>query len=201
VPGVWSQPSLLDGVVEDPTAGAFEPERVELDSSSWVDLVPGWLRGADHALVDLLDSLAWRGGERIVFHQRHVEPRLSAGYADPGDHPVTALLRSALQDHYGRPFHEVFCNLYRDGDDAVAWHRDRIHRHDTEPLVAILTLGATRTFSLRPHGGGSSLRLRPAAGDVLVMGGACQHDWEHAVLRTRRPVGPRVSVTMRTVSE
>ena len=105
-----------------------------------------------------------------------------------------------MEEHYRRPFRDVFCNLYRDGDDAVAWHRDRIRRRDTEPLVAILTLGATRTFSLRPHGGGPAVRLRPAAGDVVVMGGASQHDWEHAVLRTRRPVGPRISVTLRSLA-
>ncbi len=197
---MWSQPTLLDGVVDEPTAGAFRPERTDLDGTSWVDLSRGWLRGADHALDDLLRTLRWRGGERIVFHQRHVEPRLSAGYQDPRAHPVTTMLQAALEAHYDRPFRDVFCNLYRDGDDAVAWHRDRIHRRDTEPLVAILSLGATRTFSLRPHGGGPSTRLRPAAGDVLVMGGASQHDWEHAVLRTKRPVGPRLSVTIRSLA-
>ncbi len=197
---MWSQPTLLDGIVDEPTAAAFRPERTELDATSWVDLCSGWLAGADHALDDLLHNLVWRGGERIVFHQRFVEPRLSAGYEDPRDHPVTAMLQAALEAHYQRPFHEVFCNQYRDGDDAVAWHRDRIHRRDSLPLVAILTLGATRTFSLRPHGGGPSVRFRPAAGDVLVMGGASQQDWEHAVLRTRRPVGPRVSVTIRSLT-
>ncbi|MEM8902061.1 MAG: alpha-ketoglutarate-dependent dioxygenase AlkB [Actinomycetota bacterium] len=197
---MWSQPTLLDGVVDVAEAGPFAPERIELDGTSWVELHRGWLRGADHALADLLSNLSWYGGERVVYHQRFVEPRLSAGFHDPGRHPVTASMAEALADRYDRPFHDVFCNQYRDGDDAVAWHRDRIHRRDAEPLVAILTLGATRTFSLRPHGGGPSVRLRPASGDLLVMGGACQHDWEHAVLRTRRPVGVRVSVTLRSIA-
>lgn len=196
---MWSQPQLLDATVTEPTPGPFDPARVELDDRSWVDVAERWLQGADHALAGLLDELDWFQGTRVVHHQRHVEPRLSAGWNDPGRHPVSAAMAAALTERYGRRFDGVFCNLYRDGQDAVAWHRDRIHRRDPEPLVAVLTLGATRTFSLRPYGGGRSIRLRPAAGDLLVMGGRSQHDWEHAVLRTRRAVGPRVSVTVRAV--
>ncbi|MEM9034028.1 MAG: alpha-ketoglutarate-dependent dioxygenase AlkB [Actinomycetota bacterium] len=197
---MWSQPTLLDGGLDAPRARRFEPERLLLDERSWVDLAPGWLEGADHAFAELAADLPWFTGERVVYHQRHVEPRRSAGWDDPGEHPLSTAMRDALEARYGRRFHVVFCNLYRDGDDAVAWHRDRIHRSDPEPLVAILTLGATRTFSLRPLGGGSSTRLRPASGDLLVMGGRSQHEWEHAVLRTRRPVGPRISVTLRAVA-
>ena len=51
-------------------------------------------------------------------------------------------------------------------------------------MVAIVSLGATRTFGLRPRGGGASLRLPQVHGDLLVMGGSCQRTWEHAVPKT-----------------
>jgi alkylated DNA repair dioxygenase AlkB len=65
------------------------------------------------------------------------------------------------------------------------------------PLPCV-SLGARRKFQLRPRGGGRIvLTLEPGAGDLVVMGGACQHDWEHCVPKTAKPVGPRMSVTIR----
>ena len=64
-------------------------------------------------------------------------------------------------------------------------------------MVAIVSLGATRVFALRPRGGGRSLRLPHSHGDLLVMGGSCQRTWEHAVPKTTRPTGPRISIQFR----
>jgi alkylated DNA repair dioxygenase AlkB len=102
----------------------------------------------------------------------------------------------------------VLANLYRDGNDSVAWHGDNIGRSRTEDtMVAIVGLGATRVFALRPRGGGPSpepgsrrhrtLRLRHNHGDLLVMGGACQRTWEHSIPKTARPTGPRISIQFR----
>ncbi|MDQ2797291.1 MAG: alpha-ketoglutarate-dependent dioxygenase AlkB, partial [Actinomycetota bacterium] len=88
--------------------------------------------------------------------------------------------------------------LYRDGRDSVAWHGDRIGRgstHDT--MVAIIILGAPRALALRPAGGGTSRRYELGHGDLVVMGGSCQRTWEHAVPKTARTVGPRISVQFR----
>jgi alkylated DNA repair dioxygenase AlkB len=121
---------------------------------------------------------------------------------DPLPDPVLESCRDSLSDRYsaasGGPFATVGLALYRDGDDGVAWHGDRIGRgstHDT--VVAILSLGCARRFLLRPRGGGPSLRYDLHRGDLLVMGGSCQRTWEHCVPKTRRPVGPRMSVQFR----
>ena len=88
--------------------------------------------------------------------------------------------------------------LYRDGNDSVSWHGDKIGSSCTEDtMVAIVSLGATRVFALRPHGGGKSLRIQHHHGDLLVMGGSCQRTWEHAIPKTTRPVGPRISIQFR----
>jgi alkylated DNA repair dioxygenase AlkB len=88
------------------------------------------------------------------------------------------------------------CNYYRDGRDSVAWHADRELRELTDTRVAILTLGACRPFLLRPKGGGKSRDLAPGAGDLLVMGGACQMRWEHSIPKSKY-AGPRVSCSWR----
>jgi alkylated DNA repair dioxygenase AlkB len=88
--------------------------------------------------------------------------------------------------------------LYRSGRDSVAWHGDTIGRSaHTDTIVAIVSFGAPRPLLLRPRGGGESLRFPVGHGDLIVMGGSCQRTWEHAIPKTTRPVGPRVSVQFR----
>ena len=87
---------------------------------------------------------------------------------------------------------------YRDGSDSVAWHGDNIKGgHPLNTVVAIVSFGAERALNLRPCGGGESLRVPMAHGDLVVMGGSTQRTWEHAVLKTTRRVGPRFSVQFR----
>jgi alkylated DNA repair dioxygenase AlkB len=64
-------------------------------------------------------------------------------------------------------------------------------------MVAILSVGSARTLALRPRGGGASLRFPLGHGDLVVMGGSCQRTWEHAIPKTAKAVGPRVSIQFR----
>ena len=64
-------------------------------------------------------------------------------------------------------------------------------------MVAILSLGAPRRLSLRPRDGGETLGFVVGHGDLLVMGGSCQRTWDHAILKTAKPTGPRISVQFR----
>lgn len=192
------QASLLTygdpGVADDV---AFE--RVDLDATSWVDVARGFLRGADDVLAELGDAVPWRTGRRRMYDREVDDPRLMhwrrAGAADP--HPALAAARTAIEARYDVRLGGIGLNYYRDGRDSVAFHRDRELRDPSRTLVAIVTLGAQRPFRIRPFGGGSSVDLSPASGDLLVMGGRCQRDWEHAVPKTTRPVGPRISASWR----
>ena len=116
--------------------------------------------------------------------------------------PILAEARDMLSEHYRHLLGERLCTAglcyYRDGRDSVAWHGDTIGRGRTEDtIVAILSIGAPRALLLRPRGGGPSLRHLLGHGDLLVMGGSCQRSWEHAVPKTTRPVGPRISIQFR----
>ena len=131
-------------------------------------------------------------------------PRLLSFYGedDPLPDPRLVSAREALNAHYrdelGEPFTTAGLCLYRDGRDSVAWHGDTIGRGKTEDtMVAIVSLGSARTFLLRPRGGGATIRHQLGHGDLIVMGGSCQRTWEHAIPKTARPVGPRISVQFR----
>lgn len=202
---MFLQGSLLStgAVAIDPRAHV---ERVALDDSSWIDHADGWLGGSDDLFETLVDALAWRQRHDVAMYDRLVdEPRLTSSWrADEGSpEPVRALgmLRRVLTERYAVEFDSIGCNLYRDGDDSVAWHGDRHRHHVVEPIVAIVSVGAPRPFRLRPRAGGPAAGASPRSwalgrGDLLVMGGACQHDWEHSVPK-RRSCGARISVTFR----
>ena len=99
-------------------------------------------------------------------------------------------MRVAVGRHYRVRFGAVGLNYYRDGRDSVAFHNDQELRHLDDTLVAIVTFGAARPFLLRPVGGGRSIDVHPASGDLLVMGGSCQAAWEHGVPKVAAGAGP-----------
>jgi alkylated DNA repair dioxygenase AlkB len=194
----------LFGLLEPGADASFaDVERVELDERSWVDVGRGWLSGADTVFDELVQVLPLRQRTHVQMFDRLVdEPRLSAWWhldsGLPEPIPLLAEVRGLLSRRYGEELTSIGFNLYRNGDDSVAWHGDR-HRHVvTDPIVAIVSVGSPRPLRLRPRGGGSSLAFRLGDGDLFVMGGACQHDWEHTVAKVRH-AGPRLSITFRNV--
>ncbi|MCW2811214.1 MAG: hypothetical protein JWP61_1672 [Friedmanniella sp.] len=179
--------------------------RRELGRGAWVDLLPGWLGGSDPTLLDtLLQDVPWQAERRQMYDRVVDVPRLLAFYSagDPLPHPRLEAAKAALSAHYRSELGEAFTTaglcLYRDGRDSVAWHGDTIGRGRAEDtMVAIVSFGSARDLMLRPRGGGATVRQRLGHGDLIVMGGSCQRTWEHAIPKTARPVGPRVSVQFR----
>ena len=131
-------------------------------------------------------------------------PRLQCFYGEGESlpHPLLTDMREQLSAHYaselGEPFVTAGLCLYRDGQDSVAWHGDRIGgSREQDTIIAIGSLGSARHLALRPRDGGPSQRVSLGHGDLVVMGGACQRTWEHAVPKTSAAVGPRVSIQYR----
>ena len=181
----------------DPTFAGLR--RLPLDESSWIDHLPRWLSGSDHVFAEMVARLPWRQRTVPMYERLVREPRLVWWWSEgdpPPPLPVLDELRRALTLRYDRSFDSIGCNYYRTGADSVAWHGDRLRHTQVDPVVAIVSVGAPRPFQLRPRGGGSSLSFLLGQGDLLVMGGAAQHDWEHSVPKVA-VAGPRISVTFR----
>ncbi len=193
------QPSLLHLGEPRVDRGALI-ERVPLDEHSWVDVGRGFVLGADTLLDRLLARVEWRQGRRWMYERMVDDPRLSRHYTRDDPPPDTAIadIGRALEERYGVPFGGVGVNYYRDGRDSVAFHRDRELRRLDDGLVAIVTLGARRPFLVRRHEPprGRSRDFSPSRGDLVVMGGRCQMDWEHGVPKVAS-AGPRISLSWR----
>jgi len=202
------QGSLLGTYVDEVGLRTLGPtvRRMTLSGGAWIDLRPGWLTGADELFNRLAHDVPWHG-ERRQMYDREVEvPRLLSFY-DEDDQlpdPILTQARAALSAHYGHELGETFKTaglcFYRDGRDSVAWHGDRIGRGSTQDtMVAIISVGAPRALLLRRRGGGAGRPIRHVLGhgDLVVMGGSCQRTWEHAVPKTAKPVGPRISIQFR----
>jgi alkylated DNA repair dioxygenase AlkB len=199
------QGSLLD-LSASPGPGPLDQlARTELAHCAWIDFLPGWMAGADELFERLLKVVPWRAERRWMYERVVDVPRLLCFYAAGEElpDPLLADARDALNARYAAELGERFMTaglcLYRDGRDSVAWHGDTIGRGSREDtMVAILSLGTPRPLLLRPAGGGGpTLRHDLGHGDLLVMGGSCQRTWQHAIPKSARPTGPRISVQFR----
>ena len=202
------QPSLLDELGSEPRLLPLRSSvsRIKLDHGAWVDLRPQWMQNSDQLFERLANDVPWRADRREMYDRVVAVPRLVSWFgADAAlPDPVLELARYDLNDYY-RPsadqqFRTAGLCFYRSGDDSVAWHGDRVGRTiDRDTMVAILSVGDPRVLSVRPKGGGDVLRFALGHGDLIVMGGSCQRTHEHAILKTKKQVGARISVQFRPV--
>jgi alkylated DNA repair dioxygenase AlkB len=186
-------------------------ERLMLDDTSWVDVTRGWLSGADELYDALLTGVAWQTS-RLYRYDHWVEERRLGSMWRPGTplpHPALAEAHRTLQHRYGARFEGFSMIQYRDGSDGQAFHRDTDMKWLDDTIIAILSLGAKRPWLLRPRTSkhdhtetkGTTHDHAPGGGDLLVMGGRCQADWEHSVpYRAGQPTGTRISLQWRYTS-
>jgi alkylated DNA repair dioxygenase AlkB len=202
-PGPGDQLNLFDADTISVDESFSTARRIWLDPTSWIEYVPGWLSGSGILFASLRDVVPWEQRERWMYTRNVIEPRLTAEYADVADAPDAILrnLTRVLSERYGVSYTRVWMNLYRDNQDGTSWHADRLAKQDREATVPVLSLGATRRFLIRPLAGGTSTIFSPAGGDLVVMGGRCQRDWQHSVPKQKTPSGARISLNFQATHD
>ncbi|WP_133480092.1 alpha-ketoglutarate-dependent dioxygenase AlkB family protein [Cognatilysobacter segetis] len=176
---------------------------------------PAWLAPAEAETLfaQLQAEIGWENHPVRLFGREVPAPRLSRWIGDADARyrysgifrepwpwtPSLAGLRARLRDALGIDFNSVLANLYRDGRDAMGWHADDEPELGPAPVIASVSLGATRRFVFRHRGGETRLALDLPAGSLLLMQGATQAHYRHALMRTARPVGPRINLTFRRI--
>ncbi len=189
------QASLFGGGEPVPDASFGALVRHQLDELAWVDHAAGWLAGDEELYSVLCDAVDWRQPRVHMYDREVLTPRL-VGSVDAAIHRVIGEMRELLSERYGVRLDRISAGHYRTGADSVAWHGDRIARDLPSATVATVSLLGPRRFRLRPKGGGSGPAWSLGHGDLVVMGGSCQRDWEHCVPKVSQ-APPRIALMFR----
>ncbi|GAB4370216.1 MAG: alpha-ketoglutarate-dependent dioxygenase AlkB [Elainellaceae cyanobacterium] len=184
------------------------------DADIWFD--PAFLDSetSDRLFEQLKRTTQWKQEQITICGKTMPLPRLTAWYGDPGtEHcysgitmipqgwtPALLEIRAAVEAIAPVRFNSVLLNLYRQGQDSVAWHSDDEPELGQNPTIASVSLGATRRFKLR-HKHQKTLKqsLDLTHGSLLLMQGSTQHYWQHQVPKTAKPVGDRINLTFRVI--
>ena len=163
-------------------------------------------------LGKLIEVIDWQR-EYFAFGRYFDVPRLQAWYADEGVHyrygdnllqshnwiPLLLNMKQAVEERTGHHFNSVLVTYYRDGYDHVTWHADDELELGPDPVIASLSLGASREFQCRHKANGETTSLELHDGELLVMQPEFQRDWEHAIAQQPEVMGPRINLTFRQV--
>lgn len=167
---------------------------------------------SDFYFQQLTETLAWKHEPIRMFGKLVMQPRLTALYGDPerpyGYSGISMVpldwtdelveMRKAIEEFTEVRFTHVLCNLYRDGQDSMGWHRDNEAVLGKNPSIASVTFGATRIFQLRHYETkGNRIDVPLIHGSLLMMTGESQHHWEHQIPKTKKNLGPRINLTFR----
>jgi alkylated DNA repair dioxygenase AlkB len=178
------------------------PQLLLDDASGRIEYRPGALDAAtaDAWFATLQRDIPWRSERRLMYERELDVPRLMASYrlADPAL-PATVRDAAALaSEAFGVAFNAVGLNLYRDADDSVAPHNDRLGDLVEGHPIVLLSLGAARRMEIRAKRPPRRLlRLELEPGSLLLMDYATQLHYDHGIPKEKAPVGPRISLAFR----
>jgi alkylated DNA repair dioxygenase AlkB len=189
--------------------------RIELASGGLLFLHDPFLSQAEAetAFATLAREVPFQQRTIRLFGKTFPEPRLTSWHGDPGAAytysgltlepspftPHLASLRARVEQAAGRSFNSVLVNHYRGGDDSMGLHADDEPELGENPVIASLSLGAKRSFVLKPKKKGEAgLSLELGEGNLLVMAGTTQHHYRHGVPK-QKGRGARINLTFRTI--
>lgn len=161
----------------------------------------------------LIAETSWRQETVKVYGKEHLTPRLSCWMGEPWmDYSYSNLtmratpwtstvlsVKQKIEEQTKESFNSVLINYYRDGQDSNGWHSDDEPELGKQPIIASVSLGASRDFKLR-HKYDKSLKssICLAHGSLLMMRGRTQSHWQHHVPK-RANAGGRINLTFRTL--
>lgn len=176
----------------------------------WLEQLPLGIEN-DAVLARLVAETDWRAESITLWGKQHLQPRLTAWHGDARYSysgldlvplPFTPLLRDikhAVERATGHSFNSVLLNYYRNERDSMGMHSDDEPELGSQPAIASVSFGATRTFILRHRQSKQTIKLDLTSGSVLLMRGRTQHFWLHGINKSSRQIGPRVNLTFRNI--
>lgn len=168
---------------------------------------------SDQMMKQLINETEWRQ-DTIKFYGKEINlPRLTAWYGDTNKpysysgimmnptewSPLLLTIKEKMEEITNVKFSSVLLNYYRDGKDSVSYHQDDEPELGTNPTIASISFGATRTFKFRHITDKTTEKVELTNGSVVIMKGETQHKWEHSIPKTSKVIGPRLNLTFRVI--
>ena len=161
----------------------------------------------------LMNSIDFRQHEIKIFGKTHKTPRLESFHAKENrsytysgnqldSNPFTEelnLLCQRIEKATNSEFNCVLINLYRNGFDSNGWHADNEKELGLNPIIASLSLGATRRFDLKHNETSKKFSIDLHSGDLLWMDNQIQNFYKHQIAKTKRVLEPRINLTFRLI--
>lgn len=168
---------------------------------------------ADDLMARLVDTVAWRNDELVLFGKKITTKRKVAWYGDqPFAYRYSGATKTALpwtedllsikrivERNIDDTFNSCLLNLYHDGSEGMSWHSDDEPDLKPQGAIASVSLGAARKFAFRHKSSHETISLLLGHGSLLLMKGATQEHWKHSLPHTRRIQAPRINLTFRTI--
>lgn len=164
-------------------------------------------------LDNALNNILWEEGFINIFGKTHKIPRLQAWYADKNIsykysgktlnrnnwNETLIVIKNYIESTTNEKFNSVLANLYRDGNDSMGLHADDEKELGHEPIIASLSLGASRKIYFKHKYKKINFNLDQNHGDLIVMKGLTQKFWKHEIKKEKKVILPRVNLTFRNI--
>ena len=170
---------------------------------------------SDEIFLELYNDIDWKQESIAIFGKTVPVPRLTAWYGDSGKSytyskitmnpepwtPTLLRIKSRIESLAELNFNSVLLNLYRSGNDSVAWHSDDEPELGNNPAIGSVSFGGTRRFIFRHKHKKELTKIETdlTHGSFLIMKGTTQHFWQHQVPKTKKSVKPRINLTFRVI--
>jgi alkylated DNA repair dioxygenase AlkB len=160
-----------------------------------------------------LEDVCWEEGFIKIFGKTQKIPRLQAWYANKDVNytysgkklkrnnwnEILLKIKKVVELETRVKFNSVLANLYRDGEDSMGLHSDNEKELGSNPVIASLSLGATRKIFFRHKYKKISFSIAQNQGDLLIMSGQTQSFWKHEIKKEKKVLSPRVNLTFRNI--
>jgi alkylated DNA repair dioxygenase AlkB len=168
---------------------------------------------SNHLLDQLLTEINWNHDEIILFGKRIVTKRKTAWYGDkPYEYTYSNTTKIALpwtttllhikqkvEEICSEKFNSCLLNLYHDGTEGMSWHSDDEKMIQPYSTIASVSFGASRKFIFKHKKTQQQISTFLENGSLLVMRGATQKEWLHALPKSIRIKHIRINLTFRKI--
>jgi len=124
--------------------------------------------------------------------------------------PTVETINSVISNAMNYGFNFCLLNYYPDGTTKLGFHSDDESSMVSGSPIVSLSLGAERDFQVQPRsklgnikwdemGLSGTLNIKASSGDIIVMSGAMQKNYKHAIPKRMKVKDPRISLTYRNM--